>query len=107
MCGYRRPAMINWVDSEDGTTLLDLRSGRYYRLNVTASMIWRGLIEGKGPDEIVRILLTHHKLPELQLKRDLVTFIDKLVQLGYIQQVLEGKSTADFGRGSSEASITS
>ena len=89
----RRAPMIRWVDSQDGTTLLDLRSGRYFRLNMTASLMWRGLADGKRLDEIANSFLTRLRIPEVQLKHDLQTFVDKLVELGYVEIVSDDNNS--------------
>lgn len=38
----------------DEGVLVDLNSKRYYTLNETATLIWRGLEQGLAKDEIVR-----------------------------------------------------
>lgn len=87
--------MIRWVDSAEGTTLLDLRESRYCRLNATGSMIWSELIEENSIDKIVEIVMAKYRISAPKAQQDVTTFINKLVDLRYLGQVTEAGGGVD------------
>ena len=42
-----------WKEVGDRVVVLNLDSGRYYLLNSSGSLIWRELMEGLSPDQII------------------------------------------------------
>ncbi|MEV4996546.1 lasso peptide biosynthesis PqqD family chaperone [Streptomyces niveus] len=48
---------VSLADTENGTVLLDERSGRYWMLNRTGAVVLRCLLDGESPEETARTLL--------------------------------------------------
>jgi ornithine carbamoyltransferase len=70
------------VDGE--IVLLDMNSENYFGLDSVATDIWQLLNEGKTLEETHAALLAIYEVDEAQLKEDLETFIQKLVDDGLV-----------------------
>ncbi|MFJ7768240.1 lasso peptide biosynthesis PqqD family chaperone [Streptomyces sp. NPDC097107] len=51
---------VSVADTENGTVLLDERSGRYWMLNRTGAVVLRCLLDGESPREAARTLLRRY-----------------------------------------------
>ncbi|WP_305783667.1 lasso peptide biosynthesis PqqD family chaperone [Symbioplanes lichenis] len=54
---------VTATETADGLVLLDLRSGRYWQLNPTASGVLGSLLAGASPDEAARELSDRAGIP--------------------------------------------
>jgi hypothetical protein len=70
------------VDGE--MVLLDMNSENYFGLDGVATDIWQLLSEGKTLEEMYSALIEMYEVEEVQLKEDLETFIQKLVDDGLV-----------------------
>lgn len=64
--------------SDDGLTLLDIRSGRIYRANAIAARIWSGLERGQPLKDIVASIASDTGADVAVVERDAATFVDML-----------------------------
>lgn len=87
---YRLKPMIRWVESEERTAILNLCSGRYYELNRTGSLIWASLTEGDNIIDVVKNLAADPDVAAWRVRRDVLKFLDKLVQLRLIEKIEAG-----------------
>src|SRR5512138_3584913 len=54
---FAKSEYVTWKKMQGGKSVLfDLKSGRYYTLNETASMIWENLASRVPADEIVKLM---------------------------------------------------
>lgn len=60
------------------TVLLDLDTKRYYRLNETGQVVWRGLEEDAGRDEILERLLETYEVDAETAGREVDRFLAAL-----------------------------
>lgn len=72
-----RPDVVT-TDTDHGTVLLDLLTGRYWQLNPTGTRILNALRAGHTPDRIATDLAETHDLPIEQANADVTATIDKL-----------------------------
>ncbi len=73
-----RPQAHVVVTEFDGgeSVLVDLDTKRYYQLNETATLIWRGLADGSSKANIVGSLTSVYDVTE----EDAVTSVDQVLQ---------------------------
>jgi len=65
----------------DGSILLvNLKSGFYYSLNGTATLVYRLLNQNKGIPEIIREICSVYEVPEDTARRDLEECLETLVR---------------------------
>ena len=53
-----------WKEIGDQVVVLHFESGRYYSLNPSGSVIWRGLLENRSSDQIVAGLCNEFEVDE-------------------------------------------
>ncbi|MFI9051148.1 lasso peptide biosynthesis PqqD family chaperone [Streptomyces sp. NPDC053427] len=66
------------TDTDDGTVLLNERTGRYWQLNGTGAHVLRQLLDGHGPDDIAAGLAERHRIEPSLAERDVSAVIDQL-----------------------------
>ncbi|AJT67352.2 lasso peptide biosynthesis PqqD family chaperone [Streptomyces chattanoogensis] len=72
------------TDTDDGTVLLNGRTGRYWQLNATGAHVLRGLLDGDSPDDIAAGVATRHRIDPSRAERDVTTVIDQLRTAGLV-----------------------
>lgn len=72
-----RPDVVT-TDTDHGTVLLDLLTGRYWQLNPTGTRILNALREGRTPDRIATELAETHGLPIERANADVTATIVEL-----------------------------
>lgn len=87
MTAYKVSNETRSVVSEDGVSLLDIRSGRFFSLNKAGGVIWMGLSEGLAPEEIEERLATIFCEDRDILRVDVSSFIRFLAELKLISYV--------------------
>lgn len=72
------PEYVIFTDlgAEEGV-LVDLNTKQYYRLNATASFIWRGLARGAGADQIAADLTEEYDVTRERALSSVQTTIDR------------------------------
>ena len=90
------PAEIIAADLADESVLLDMRSKRYFRLNKTASMIWRAIGDGATSAELLDSICERFEIDRDSARSELQTVCDDLLERGLIQPSLatSGSSVA-------------
>ncbi len=74
------------VDGE--MVLLDMNSENYFGLDEVGSSIWQAIEAEDGVlGKVLEVLLEEYDVEEDVLKRDLLDFVDKLVESGLVQVV--------------------
>lgn len=69
---------IATTDTDDGVVMLDERSGRYWQLNRTATLMLHALLRGAPPERIAEDLATRHHIDRQRVEHDIGALIDHL-----------------------------
>ena len=64
-------------DGSEGI-LVDLNTKKYYQLNETATLIWKGLEKGLGTDEIAGEIVSSYEITPEDARRNVETIIKEL-----------------------------
>ncbi len=78
--------ILTEFDNHEGV-LIDLAEKQYFQLNETALLIWRGLVAGQSPGEIIRDLTSRYELSEAQAAASLGRFRQQLEQYRLCRKV--------------------
>jgi hypothetical protein len=81
---------VTWKDLDSGVVLLDLRDATYYTLNESASLIWRGLVEGRDQDSIVERLLEAYDCSQQQAQEDVSEVLLQFAKDGLLLETATG-----------------
>jgi len=71
------------VDGE--MVLLDMNSENYFGLDEVGTAIWQAIQDKENLKEVFEVLLEQYEVEEDVLKKDLVTFVEKLEESGLIK----------------------
>jgi ornithine carbamoyltransferase len=71
------------VDGE--MVLLDMNSENYFGLDEVGTSIWQAMQEKESLKEVLEVLLEQYEVEEDVLKKDLVTFVEKLEESGLVK----------------------
>ncbi|MGW7253166.1 lasso peptide biosynthesis PqqD family chaperone [Streptomyces sp. NPDC054834] len=66
------------TETDDGTVLLNERTGRYWQLNNTGARVLRGLLDGREATGIAADLADRHGIDLQQAERDVTAVIERL-----------------------------
>jgi hypothetical protein len=79
----------NWVGSEidDSFVMVNIDSGNYIALNVTANAVWQALETPSSEDDIVRYLSSQYEIGEEECRASVVTLLGKMSEMALVQQV--------------------
>ena len=69
---------------DDETIILDAITQEYFSLNEIGKVIWSLLSENKNIEEIKAQMLEMYEVPEEQLEKDLLNFLQALAKKGLI-----------------------
>lgn len=58
--------------------LVDLNSKKYFQLNQTATLVWRGLAAGRPRDEIIREMISEYEVEAEQATRSVERLLANL-----------------------------
>jgi hypothetical protein len=75
-----------WRRIEDESVVLDLRTGAYWSLNDTASVIWETIGEGLPPARAVERLCAEFEVTEAAAARDASEAVARLLSEGLIRR---------------------
>ena len=73
------------VDGE--MVLLDMNSENYFGLDAVGTDIWQAMQGKENLTEVFDVLLEQYEVEEDVLKKDLVTFVEKLEESGLVKVV--------------------
>lgn len=66
------------TDTDDGTVLLNERTGRYWQLNKTGARVLQGLLDGQEAAGIAAELADRYGIGLQQAERDVTAVIERL-----------------------------
>lgn len=69
---------VSTTDTDDGTVLLNERTGRYWQLNNTGAHVLRELLDGHEPAGIAAALAGRYGIDPQQAERDVSAVIERL-----------------------------
>lgn len=69
---------VSTTDTDDGTVLLNERTGRYWQLNNTGAHVLRELLDGHQPAAIATALANRYGIDSQQAGRDVSAVIERL-----------------------------
>ena len=70
---------------DDETIILDSETQEYFSINEIGKVIWSLIEEKKNLEEIKAEMLDMYEVPEEQIEKDLLNFIQALEQKGLIK----------------------
>jgi hypothetical protein len=76
---------IACTDTEDGTVLLDERTGHYWQLNISGALVLRHLLDGDDPDQIAQRLATHYHIDVHRARADIDAIATQLRHEGLVE----------------------
>ena len=85
---YRIATHVRSSVTEDGGTILDVNSGRYYSLNPIGAAIWNELTAERSKEQILSNLSNTLGVSSEKLQDDVDAFLSRLVKLGLVDQNL-------------------
>jgi ornithine carbamoyltransferase len=71
------------VDGE--MVLLDMNSENYFGLDAVGTDIWQAMQENESLTDVLSVLLAQYEVEEEVLKKDLLTFVEKLQESGLVK----------------------
>jgi Coenzyme PQQ synthesis protein D (PqqD) len=72
------PPFVISAELEGSTVVVNLNSKRYYILNETAGLVWRGITEGKNESEIVDRLFVEYEATKEHIAESVARLFDAL-----------------------------
>lgn len=80
----KRKPDIMAADMDGSTVMLDITTGKYYNLGEVGGDIWTLLENALSMDELIDALTAQYDVDPEQCEKDIVPFIDKLLECGLI-----------------------
>ena len=71
------------VDGE--MVLLDMNSENYFGLDAVGTDIWQAMQENESLTDVLSVLLAQYEVEKEVLKKDLLTFVEKLQEGGLVK----------------------
>lgn len=76
-----------WKEVKDRVVVLHFDSGKYYSLNNTGSMIWKGVMDNLSRDEIVDQVCLAFDIDRSTAENDIEEMINQFLSKKFIKQV--------------------
>lgn len=76
-----------WKEVKDRVVILHFDSGKYYSLNTTSSLIWKGLLDNLSHDEIVDQVCLEFNINRQTAENDTEEMINDLLTKKIIKKV--------------------
>jgi hypothetical protein len=78
----------DWVGSEidDSFVMVNIDSGNYVALNVTANAVWQALETPSSEDELVRVLTAKYEVDEEQCRASVTSLLGKMSEMALVSQ---------------------
>ncbi len=70
---------------DDEMVLLDMNSENYFGLDEVGTSIWQAMQEKETLKEVFEVLLEQYEVEPEMLQKDLLDFVDKLLESGLIE----------------------
>ena len=87
---YVRDAHVTSAYLDSGLALMSVEQGRYYRLNVSGSEIWRLLEVPRSKTELVDEMTRDFDVSRAECIEDVERFISELTQQGLLRAIYNG-----------------
>ena len=84
---YDHIVFTEFDDSEG--ILVDLNTKKYYQLNETAMLIWKGLEQGLGPREIAEQIVEHYEITANDALRNVDEIVAKFQMYSLVSSANE------------------
>jgi hypothetical protein len=82
---YTASEHVSWKQLDAGRSImLDLRSGRYYTLNETATGIWEHLTHASSVQDVVQELARTFEVDAAEIEKDVRDLVNSLSQKGFL-----------------------
>ncbi|HCA88119.1 MAG TPA: lasso peptide biosynthesis PqqD family chaperone [Streptomyces sp.] len=75
---------VSTAETDYGTVLLDQRSGRYWELNPTGTLVVRALLHGAEEADAVDAVVAEFDIDRAQAARDVATLVENLRTSGLV-----------------------
>lgn len=76
---YKRVEPVEWRRFENESLLLNLQTGKYFRINEVGSLIWE-ILDGKNSaEDIIQTIVRHFDINEETARQDYLKFIEQLL----------------------------
>jgi hypothetical protein len=92
---YVIPEEVLSAHLQDEAVLLHTGSKRYFRLNMTGAVIWKGLEEGLGRAELLDRLCERFEVERAAAERSLDDQLSRLCEAGLLRAVEETGEPSD------------
>jgi len=76
---YKRMEFIEWRRFENESLLLNLQTGKYFRINEVGSLIWEKLDGANEAEDIIKIIVKHFAVSEATARQDYNKFTEQLL----------------------------
>jgi hypothetical protein len=73
-----------WKEIGDQVVVLHFESGRYYSLNCSGAVIWKGLLENQSPDQIASSLCEGFAVDESTAREDIEKMTSEFLKKKFI-----------------------
>ncbi|MBQ0986443.1 lasso peptide biosynthesis PqqD family chaperone [Streptomyces sp. F63] len=77
-------ADVSTAETDYGTVLLDQRSGRYWELNPTGTLVVKALLRGGEERDAVEALVAEFEIGREQAARDVAALVETLRDSGLV-----------------------
>ncbi len=81
----RIPPDVMFRELVDEAVILDLKSQRYYGLDLVGTRLWQLLTEHGRVDDVVEAMLGEFDVDEGTLRQDIGTFLGRLEEQGLVE----------------------
>ena len=87
---FHLPDYVTWKLSDGEVVIFDHRTGRFYGLNASASVIWQVIAHGGSSDEAIKQLTNMPGAPPTdRVKGTVQSFVDKCRKEGWISDAVD------------------
>jgi hypothetical protein len=73
-----------WKEIGDQVVILHLDSGRYYSLNPTGSLVWKGILEQHSRDQILKQVCAAFDVDEEVCRKDVENLVQEFLRKGML-----------------------
>lgn len=77
---------LKWTTTEQGVTVLDMRTARYLQLNKSGALLWERLSLGATLAELIEALQGRFRIDEARARRDANDFVKALRKRDFLAE---------------------
>jgi hypothetical protein len=75
---------LKWTATDEGVTVLDLRTARYLQLNRSGALLWERLSVGASLAELADALVQRFGIDDARARHDATEFVTTLRERGFL-----------------------